>query len=353
MNLLVYLSLGLFILGAEASSKGSWPCPEPEEIAPCTCTADPGGDINMDCSNVQSDEDLSAAFKANFPFTDLNQFTMIKSPSDDKIGITKLSADTFGNVTFTSFAISHTTLNSVDDLAFSKSFAIMEFLTISYSELTSFPFDILKNCPMLSDLRVFNNQIQHMSNIHSESLEYLQVSHNPDLHFNDDTFQTAPNLKYLLLNNIDLQYIAPDTFAAQNKLEILDLSMNKITSLVPDSLRFTSPVIKEIKLQTNNIEKVEEGFISGLSGGAFLWMQHNRMTELPEKVWKGVFDSVADAASKDLFVFDDNPFRCDCHIKWLVSSDTYLTIMGETATCDDGTLMNDENLGSFITQHCP
>lgn len=307
----------------------------------------------MDCSEVQNDEQLSAAFRANFPFTDLNQFTMIKSLSEDKIGVTKLSADTFGNVTFTSFAISHTTLTSVDDLAFSKSFAIMEFLVISYSELTSFPFDILKNCPKLKDLRVFNNQIKHMSNIHSESLEYLQVSHNPDLHFNDDTFQTAPNLKYLLLNKVDLQYIAPDTFAAQEKLEYLDLSMNKITSLVPDSLRFTSPVIGEIKLQNNHIETVEKGFISGLSGDTFLWMQHNRLTELPENVWKTVFDSVTSAASKDLFVFDDNPFRCDCHIKWLISSTTYMDVMGERASCDDGTLLNDATLGDFIIQHCP
>ncbi|XP_047473534.1 oplophorus-luciferin 2-monooxygenase non-catalytic subunit-like [Penaeus chinensis] len=352
MHLLVYLSLGLFILGAEASSKGSWPCPEPEEIAPCTCNSD-AGDINMDCSNVQNDEELSAAFKANFPFTDLNRFTMIKNLSDEKIGVTRLSADTFSNVTFTSFAISHTTLTSVDDLAFSKSFAIMESLVISYSDLTSFPFDILKNCPKLKDLRVFNNQIKHMSNIHSESLEYLQVSHNPELHFNDDTFQTAPNLKQLLLNKIDLQYIAPDTFAAQERLETLDLSENKITSLVPDSLRFTSPVIKEIKLQKNHIETVDEGFISGLSGGAFLWMQHNRMTEIPENVWREVFDSVVDAASKDLFVFDDNPFRCDCHIKWLVSSDTYMTIIGENTSCDDGTLLNDDILGDFINQHCP
>nr|XP_027214039.1 oplophorus-luciferin 2-monooxygenase non-catalytic subunit-like [Penaeus vannamei] len=353
MRLLAYLSLGLFILGAGASSRGSWPCPEPEEIAPCICIAEETGDINMDCSEVQSDEELSRAFRANFPFSDLNKFTMIKSLSENKIGVTRLSAATFGNVSFTNIAISHTTLNAVEDMAFSKSFEILEVLIVTYSELTFFPFDILKNCPKLRDLRVFNNQITHMSNIHSDSLEYLQVSHNPELHFNDDTFQTAPNLKDLLINTVDLQYIAPGTFAALKNLEILDLSDNKITSLVPDSLRFTSPVVREIKLQNNHIETLERSFISGLSNGTFLWLQHNRLTELPENVWREVFDSVASSASTDLFVLDDNPIRCDCHIKWLVGSPTYLEILGEKASCDDGTLINDSSLGNFIIQHCP
>ncbi|MDK2413323.1 hypothetical protein QHH03_30000, partial [Aphanizomenon sp. 202] len=82
----------------------------------------------MDCSEVQSDEELSRAFRANFPFSDLNKFTMIKSLSENKIGVTRLSAATFGNVSFTNIAISHTTLNAVEDMAFSKSFEILEVL---------------------------------------------------------------------------------------------------------------------------------------------------------------------------------------------------------------------------------
>ncbi|XP_042859041.1 oplophorus-luciferin 2-monooxygenase non-catalytic subunit-like [Penaeus japonicus] len=353
MHPLVHLSFALLILGAAASSKTSWPCPEPEEIAPCLCTTHPDtGQISMDCSEVQNDGQLSRAFRANFPFFDLDDFTMIKSLSEEPINVTRLTPNTFGNVSFTNIAISNTNLNSIDDLAFSRSFATMQTLTVSYSKLTSFPFDILKNCFSLKDLRVFNNRITHMSNIHSDSLEYLQVSHNPELHYNDDTFKTAPNLKVILMNNIDLQYIAPDTFAAQSGLEILDLSENKITELVPDSLRFTSDAMKEIKLQRNHIEKIDQSSISGLTGNVYLWLQHNRLTEIPEKVWQPVFDSVAGTAETDLIVFDDNPIRCDCNIKWLISSTTYMDIIGNNAACDDGTFLNDGTLGDFILQHC-
>ncbi|KAG7162026.1 oplophorus-luciferin 2-monooxygenase non-catalytic subunit-like [Homarus americanus] len=336
-----------------AAPRESYPCPEPEDILPCVCTKDEQAEhIDMDCSNVQSSQQLRDAFHATIPFPTFRNLIIEKKTNETPIPITNIDKDTFNNIQFSYIRISHTTLQDIAPDTFEYSHDILETLIVTDSNLDSFPFDILIDCPKLTDLRVFRNKIFHMSDIRSTSLLYLQVSHNPGITYGDEAFFQAPNLQYLLLNDIKLAHVAPDTFSKQSKLKYLDLSHNGITTLYAGSLAFYGTV-DQIKLNNNRIQKVQVNAFSGLKPGSVLWMHHNLLDDLPADVWKPVFETVNNAHSTNLFVFDDNPLTCQCNILWLVENANYMDTMAAGAWCSDKEeLLVDVDV-AFLQNNCP
>lgn len=218
----------------------------------------------MDCSFVTSDTELENAFKTDFPFHEFSRLTIVAKTTEPYIPITKLSRELLNNVTFSSFRISHTTLKTIAPDTFTDSLEKLESIIITDSKLDSFPFDILIDTPKLTDLRLFRNNIQHMSNINSNSLEYLHLSYNSGLQYGDQAFWGAPNLKWLILNDLDLVYVAGDAFIYLQQLEYLDLSFNKLQKLYNNSLHFhPSTNLKQLKLEGNQISHVETDSFQG------------------------------------------------------------------------------------------
>ncbi|KAK4291451.1 hypothetical protein Pmani_035725 [Petrolisthes manimaculis] len=331
MILLLFLVVGVLA----SPSLAQFPCPDNALIAPCICTVDdPMTQLNMDCSAVTSDAELENAFQQEFPFHDFDSFTLLAKTSEPRIPITKLTKELFNSVTFTNFTISHTNLKTIAPDTFTLSLQRIHTIVITDSFLDTFPFDILVDTPHLKDLRLFRNQITHMSNLNSNSLEYLHVSYNRGLGYGDQVFWGVPNLKWLVLNDLDQVYVAADSFIYLQQLEYLDLSFNKLHTLYNKSLHFhPSATVQQIKLEGNEIDNVEVDAFKGLKPGVLLWMQHNRLVDLPEQVWKNTFEEVRGDPTSALFVFDDNELVCECNLAWLIVTNDYLDILARGSTC--------------------
>lgn len=244
----------------EATSLG---CPDDSDIDPCTCTVDSTtADINMDCSNVLTETELSRIFGADFIFPDLNEL-VIQGTATDPVPIKTLEADTFGIVSFKHVTISNTELNHVDLLAFANSFPTIETMDFSNNQLDFFPFEILVDCKKLTTLHVENNVLVHVSLLHSESLLFFDASGNRELKYEDEVFQNAPMLQDINLSNTNLGHIAPLTFAYQQNLKTLNLEGNSIDYLYLDALKFLSNSPVTINLDRNKIGTVEAGAITG------------------------------------------------------------------------------------------
>lgn len=261
-KMLLLVALLALAAASPQRSTNAWPCPEPEDIFPCVCS-ESELHINLDCSDVSDDEELRQVFEADFPFTRFRNFTIEGSGPEERVPITELDKSTFNDISFTNIYITYTNLSVIAADTFDNSLSILESVTVTDSFLTLFPFDMLIDCPRLTELRVSNNNITHMSNIHSDSLTYLQVSNNPHLRFQDETFYSAPNLEYLFLNSIGLPHVASYTFSEQMNLKYLDLSHNNLEVLYEASLAFNTTSIMEIKLEGNQIHTVQEDAVSG------------------------------------------------------------------------------------------
>nr|XP_045581282.1 oplophorus-luciferin 2-monooxygenase non-catalytic subunit-like [Procambarus clarkii] len=332
-----------------AALTNAWPCPDPAAIAPCICT-ETDIHIDMDCSAVQSDTQLYEAFR-NDPFETYRRLTIVKNTTEARVPITRLTVDTFANVTFSYIRISHTTLNDITSDAFLNSYARLETVIVTDGYLTTFPFDMLADCPKLTDLRVFRNKITHMADIHSDSLTYLQASYNPNMKFGDAAFEDAPALEYLILNDIGLDHVAEDTFINQKALKYLDLGHNLIHTLYSGAFTFYE-TLDQLKLESNRIGSVQDNAISGLKAGTFLWIHRNRLDDTPESAWRPVFDSVNADPDLNLFVFDENFLTCQCNILWLVENDDYMNTLAKGAWCyDNGEYVEDVNV-AFLQQNC-
>ncbi|XP_050731152.1 oplophorus-luciferin 2-monooxygenase non-catalytic subunit-like [Eriocheir sinensis] len=316
-----------------AEPKNEYPCPEVADISPCVCTQ-VDLELNLDCSRVADDTQLEQVFQADFPFNNFSMLTIIANPEDPRINIVTLGADTFQDVTFANIHISHTNLEFIYPTAFDKSAPRLETLIVTDSFLQLFPFDLVDYAPLLTDLRVFRNNLIHMPEMSSDTLTFLEVAYNPGLQYGDHALKSLANLEYFVANDIELDHVGENAFFENTKLVYVDLSYNKLETLYAGSLKFQSP-IQTIRLNNNNIHTVEVGAIEGLGSGTstMLWMYNNFVESLDQKVWEPVFDSVAGKVRT--FVFDGNPFECSCNILWLVSNDDHRSTIARGTICEN------------------
>ncbi|XP_063861441.1 oplophorus-luciferin 2-monooxygenase non-catalytic subunit-like [Scylla paramamosain] len=335
---------------SQAHLEKGWPCPNITEIDPCVCIRN-GYILSLDCSKVTNEAQLQTVFKAYFPFENFTLLTIVAKPSEPRIDIKSLSADIFQNVTFANIRISHTNLGFIHPTVFDKCAPHLETLAVTDSFITIFPFEVVDIAPLLTDLRVFRNNIIHVPEMTSDSLNYLHIAYNPGIQFGDHAFEALPNLEYLVANDIDLTHVAANAFYKNKNLKYLDLSHNSIETLYKDSLKFQSP-IEEIKLNSNDIHTVEVGAISGLGNGqfTFLGMHNNFVADFHKPVWETVFKSVVGKVRT--FVFDDNPLVCSCDMLWLLNNSDHLDTISYGANCvDTGTEIHNVNV-DFLNHTC-
>lgn len=127
----------------------------------------------------------------------------------------------------------------------------------------------------------------------------------PILHLNKNLLQYYPNLKKFHCFKCGITSITDDAFSRNKKLELLDLSNNKITELRTSSFR-DNISLKQLKVDLNNIKYIESDFFDNLKQLEFLDLSSNQVE---------CFNFQTLDNLKNLYVYDNPSFKCRIALK--------------------------------------
>uniref|UniRef100_G3NMQ6 Fibronectin leucine rich transmembrane protein 2 n=1 Tax=Gasterosteus aculeatus TaxID=69293 RepID=G3NMQ6_GASAC len=143
-----------------------------------------------------------------------------------------------------------------------------------------------------------------------EDLKELRLDENRIAHIAEEAFQNVTRLQRLLLdgNLLTDEGIAPGTFQDLETLRELALARNSLT--FPPPLLPSQSLVK-LSLQENQINQIPVAAFADLIRLERLDISNNQLQTLTQ----GVFDGLS--SLRHLMV-RNNPWRCDCAVKWVV-----------------------------------
>ncbi|XP_054618775.1 leucine-rich repeat transmembrane protein FLRT2 [Dunckerocampus dactyliophorus] len=143
-----------------------------------------------------------------------------------------------------------------------------------------------------------------------EDLKELRLDENRIAVIAEEAFQNVTRLQRLLLdgNLLTDEGIAPGTFQELSSLRELALARNSLT--FPPPLLPSQSLVK-LSLQENQIDQIPVAAFADLNRLEKLDISSNQLQTLTQ----GVFDSLS--SLRHLMV-RNNPWRCDCAVKWVV-----------------------------------
>ena len=147
--------------GSEYETNLNVSCPEPDAIAPCSCfIAGSNGSVadqlQLDCSYIQSIEQLAEVFRQDFPFKEFYEFRIIFNNN------IKYLTDIFNGVSFRNIYLYYDlNLIEISDHAFFDSVNYLENIDIYGSGLdeNNFPFSTLDEFPKLKWLTIAGSDL--------------------------------------------------------------------------------------------------------------------------------------------------------------------------------------------------
>lgn len=183
------------------------PCPESLDILPCVCTVNPDYSMDMDCSTVESEQQLSQIFNQHFDFVNFHMLTI-----EFNYNLNVLREGALGECTFEEIEMHYTSLATVESGALAKSFATARRLTFYSSYISYFPFEEIQSFEHLQQLDLSYNNIFGFPYVRSPTLEYLYLSGNPITDLPTTAFSGTTSLRAIGLGSAQLTRIFPGMF---------------------------------------------------------------------------------------------------------------------------------------------
>ncbi|CAD6190609.1 unnamed protein product [Caenorhabditis auriculariae] len=152
---------------------------------------------------------------------------------------------------------------------------------------------------------------------HLKQLKILQLMDNHIHSIEDHAFDALESLERLRLNKNRLRSLPDEIFANNKNLHRLDLSENFLTAVTDDQLRGPKNM-RNLQMDKNNLVCLETNVISSWNSLEVLTVNNNNLTTL------GEIDMMPNLR---LFRLSENPWLCDCRLKWMKRSTT-----GQAAT---------------------
>ncbi|XP_025917125.1 slit homolog 3 protein [Apteryx rowi] len=130
-----------------------------------------------------------------------------------------------------------------------------------------------------------------------------------------------------------IKVIPPGAFTQYKKLKRIDISKNQISDIAPDAFKGLKSLISLV-LYGNKITEIPQGLFDDLVSLQLLLLNANKINCLRVNTFQGLhnlkllslYDNKLQTISKGLFAplrsiqtlhLAQNPFVCDCHLKWL------------------------------------
>ena len=135
---------------SENADNSSFPCPDPITIAPCNCST-VNTELNLDCSDVASLDQLAEVFRQDFP---VKQFNTLQIYDNKNI---QYLTDVFNGVSFKDIQLTFLpNLTEISTFAFFDSIDFLENLVIYDTSLNenTFPFSTLGEFTKLASLTI-------------------------------------------------------------------------------------------------------------------------------------------------------------------------------------------------------
>lgn len=95
-------------------------------------------------------------------------------------------------------------------------------------------------------------------------------------------------------------------------LTILDMMQCQVSSPLTNHTFVGLSSLKEVYLDLNHVGRIDAGALRPMPSLEELWMSDNNLTTLAPEV----LDTAHLTRLNEVYL-DGNPWRCDCHIRWL------------------------------------
>ncbi|CAL4153242.1 unnamed protein product, partial [Meganyctiphanes norvegica] len=282
-------------------------CPDAEDIFPCVCTYySASNTLDLECSSVESEEQLKQIFKADFPFKNFREF---KVQGNNNLKV--LEAGIFNGISFERIDIGNNNLEIIELQALDSCYEVTTAIFLKSNRITSFPFDELSHFSQLNHFDIGRN-----------SLSVIPT----------DAFNGLTALDYLDISNNYAKIVG--AFQDLPNLQTIDLSYNNVTAVPVNFIKTGSSDLTYIYMWGNNISSVEPGAFD-MVDSLYITMEDNSLSTLGEATWRPYLE-----VGGKIFAAG-NPLICDCDIAWLFGEDQLLEGVSETTACNDGVHLHD------------
>ncbi|CAL4094538.1 unnamed protein product, partial [Meganyctiphanes norvegica] len=278
-----------FPLEVYSASTAASPCPDPEDISPCTCSIFSETEEHMDCSNVEDETELARVFQSMIPFPYFNSLTIRDNPN-----IKTLPSHVFGVVTFEMVRIWNTSLEVVEEEAFSDMAVTLRVLELGNNTINSFPFHTLNSYGVLEKINLWDNYIgPDVPIISSVSLKDLVLSNNPFTVLPDDPFANIPNIEHISLNHLQLGQLPTGMFNSLTELRTVQFVDTGLQAIESGRFNMVSPHLQQIHLADNGIADCQDNAFIIPTGLPFMdvIMENNALTVFEEAVWRPLLEA--------------------------------------------------------------
>lgn len=181
----------------------------------------------------------------------------------------------------------------------------------------------------------------------SAEIQILDLTGNPLYEITRHAFEDAQlnNLKKLVLKECKLITIHKNGLSGLAIMIELDLSKNDLKMVHSDTFKETTK-IRWILLNDNQIEKLDDGLFNNLPFLQKVDLSNNRIVQIGVKTFMNVpklnnlkldnnkleylkIDTLTQLTSLSSLDVNDNPWRCDCYLQplrnWVISKNLYTT----------------------------
>uniref|UniRef100_A0A672K1H4 TIR domain-containing protein n=1 Tax=Sinocyclocheilus grahami TaxID=75366 RepID=A0A672K1H4_SINGR len=162
--------------------------------------------------------------------------------------------------------------------------------------MSSTIWPVLISCLLLISLKahgeedLFNNNLTRIPSHLTNSIEYLDVSHNNISSIVHGDLSGLTNLCFLKVTHCGLQYISPDAFSSNSEIKVLNISYNHLT-VIPN---LHLPQLRILDLSTNLYPSYalpgSFGNLRSCSESNFLPAIRIMMVKLFKNFWKSSFE---------------------------------------------------------------